>query len=144
METENKKVYFKENDWNQILPLYIKFFHYARICGAFPYKFNSETLELSAISSGFSYYLFLFNTLYISIQICKLGLLFFLNWWTDFEFEYIQGGYFIQLCWLMGLTMVYAIMFGYVFERIDFASTISACIRLERRLVTGKNLICST
>ena len=124
--------------WEQILSLYIKFFHYTATVGLFPYEFNAESLKLSPIESGLSYYLFIFNVIWAFIHNSKSALLFILNFSTNFEFEEYQAGYFFQLIYLTGFFLMWGMMYCYVWNRATFASTLTSCIRLEKEFVIGK------
>jgi hypothetical protein len=99
-----------------------------------PYKFNYEELELSPINSGLAPF-FLFNALTVSINIVKSGLLLAINWYTDFQFEEIKGGYFFQLLWFIGPITIVIYMYSYSSNPEDLARTVTGCIRLERQII---------
>ncbi len=67
----------------------------ARVLGFLPYNFNTETFELILVTSGFPYYMYIFN-------ICCLNVIS-----TNFVHEQIPGGYFMQLSFVMGYLFVY-------------------------------------
>ena len=129
-----------KNYWDRIVPLYSTFFYYARFFGLLPYTFNSQTLEIEPIKSGIGFYLFMFNTCYIYLNILKVGVLFGINLWTGFEFEEIKGGWFFQLAWLVTLGLVESLKFSYTYNGSSFASTLSHCIRLEKKILTGNTI----
>ena len=123
--------------WNNILPVYKKLFFYSQKLGLLPYQFDPETLTLSPITSGFSYYFFIFNTSYLYITGSKVLLLLVINWWLSFEFEEIPNGYLFQVLWLAGYFLALAMLYSYAWERKEFAATITASIRLEKEVITG-------
>ena len=129
----------KSLHYELICPIYEMIFHYTRILGIFPFQFNSTTLELIPVTSGFSYNLFRFNVCYLVVTQFKAIFLFLLNWWTNFEFEEIRGGYFMQLGFVTGYFLLYAMIFAYSgFNRDIFASTVSSCFQLEEHILHGK------
>jgi len=121
-----------------ICPIYESIFYYASLFGILPYKFNPDTLEVKSIEWGFSYYLYLFNIVYLVVSMSKVIFLFWLNWWTNFENEDIPGGYFMQLMNITGYTLVFAMMYGYSVKKDDFSSVVSSCIELETDILQGK------
>ena len=127
--------------WDQILSLYIKFFHYTASVGLFPYKFNADTLELNPIESGLSYYLFILNLIGGFIHTSKSAILFILNFSTNFEFEEFQAGYLFQLNYLIAFFLQWGMIYCYVWNRATFASTLTSCIRFEKEFVIGKQSI---
>ena len=123
----------------QIVPIYEKIFYYTRVCGILPFYFNAETSELTPVTSGFSYYLFNFNVGYLIVALFKIIFLLFYNWWTNFEHEDIPGGYFMQLGFFMGYTLLFAMLYVYtLFNKNIFMSTVASCIRLEDHILRGK------
>ena len=124
--------------WETILPVYQSFFHYSRKMGVFPYSFNSLTLEVSPISSGFPYYLYLFNTLFVLIHVGKANLLFLYNVANNFKMDVIKGAYFFQLIWITSLVVAEAMMYTIGWNRKELGALLSSSIRLERQILTGK------
>jgi hypothetical protein len=122
---------------NSILELYKTFFKYSRIQGLLPYEFDSTAMELTPITSGFFYYYFKFNTLYIILDVSKSALLFTSNWATNFQDEEIKGGYLLQLLWVIGPGSVLTMIYSFSHTRKEFAKTVTDCIRLESRIVAG-------
>jgi len=124
--------------WDSILPIYNDFFHYAGLFGIFPYNFDPKNLKLTAMNKGLSFYWYLLNVLYLSTNLSKSAVIFLLNWFTNFEFEDIQGGYFFQLLWLAGPSAVGSMTYGFSHSRKEFAAALTACIKLEKQIITGK------
>ena len=127
-------------NWEEVVTLYTKFFCYTSRLGLLPYQFNANTMEITSIESGLLFYLFIFNLIFFCIQTSKVCLLLILNYWTNFEFEEIRGGYIIQLTWLIGCLMVFAMMYCYLWDRKNFASTLTSYIRFEQDFTEGKKL----
>ena len=125
------------SNWEKILPIYVNFFYYARKMGILPYQFNTETLVVSPVNSGFSYYLFIFNVIYLCFSIIKAALLFIFNLRSNFEFEAIKGGYFFQLIWIGGGILVLAMIQSYSYDKIGFSLAVSTCIRMEKEMIIG-------
>jgi len=124
---------------NPILKLYKTFFEYSRTLGWLPYTFDSTALlELTPITSGFFYYLSQFNALYVFLVVTKSVLLFVSNWATHFQYDIIKGGYLLQILWIIGPGSVLPMIFSFWYKRKELAQTVSDCIRLENRIVTGK------
>jgi len=122
----------------KMCPIYVSVFRTAKIFGILPYDFDPDTLQLTPIHSGFPYYFFLFNLGYLVVTLSKNISLFLQNWWTNFEEEKIKGGYFMQLAFVSGYGLLYAMLHGYTFNRQRFASAVSSVIRLEARILRGK------
>ena len=121
-----------------ICPIYERIFYYAKIFGILPYHFNVDTFEFTPINSGFSYYVFLFNVIYVFVGNAKVLMLLLPNWWTKFELEEIPGGYFMQLGFMMGYCLLYAMIYSYCLNKNRFASAMSACILLEEHIMDSK------
>ena len=124
--------------WEDLLTFYTKFFDCTSKVGLFPYQFNANTLELVPIESGFSYYLFIFNCIFFFTQTSKVCILLLLNYWTNFEFQEMEDGYILQLNWIIGCLMVFAMTYCYSWDRKSFASALTSHIRFEKDFSQGK------
>jgi hypothetical protein len=120
-----------------LCPVYESFFNHARRIGILPYRFDVYTLEITPVNSGWPYFLFLFNLLYMLVGGVKAVLLFFQNWRTNFE-EDIPGGYFIQLTFIMGHILLIALICGHVFNRKSISSAVTSAIQIESKILQGK------
>jgi len=127
-----------KSNWAQILPLYEAFFHYAEQFGLFPYTLDTKLLELKPTKRGFKLYWYLVNVLYVFTNLTKSIMLFLWNWYTNFEQEDIKGGHFFQLLYCAGPTSIITYIFSQSRLELEYASTLSACIRLEKQIITGK------
>ena len=125
-------------NWELILPVYKTFFQYSRRLGLFPYYFDSVTLELNPVSSGFAYYFFLFNAFYFVTNFSKVIFLFLFKLNTTFVGQDIPGGNFFHQLWIAGLVLVLAMLYGFTSHRKEFGCLVSSCIRLERENVQSK------
>ena len=123
--------------WKEILTSYTNFFQYTRKLGVFPYNFNAETLEVTVLHSGFSYYFFIFNAIFFIIHTFKSGLLAVLHVSTNFESEEMQDGLIFNLLWLISQLQAWTMLISYVWDKQRFASILTSCIRFEKEFVTG-------
>ena len=111
-------------DHERVVKIYARIFHCTKIFGILPFEFNSNSLKLTPIYSGRSYYFFWFNLLYVFTTMSKVWYLLFLNWWTNFEQEEIPGGYFMQFCFVSGYSLLYSMLYSYCFHKDRFANAI--------------------
>jgi len=109
----------------------------SRRLGLFPYSFDPETLQLSPVRTGFSYYHFLVNMAYMVVTTLTRAGLFLENWRTNFEFEEIQGGYNIQFTYLTGQLLHFTMLCGIVLYMDKFAYAVSSAIRVEAKIMQG-------
>jgi hypothetical protein len=103
--------------------------------------FNSKTLEVipvPALSAPF--FFFLFNAIYTLLDVVKIGMLFFFNWWNKFEGEEIEGGYFLQILSLLVFVQHPIQALPYSVSREEFAGMLTNCIRLEQNIINGRYL----
>jgi hypothetical protein len=115
--------------------IYEEFFNICRTFGVLPYEFNE--LRLTKLSSGASYYFYLFNAGYSIIATFKIGMLFLLNWYNGFKFEELNGGYFLQVAWFLGHLIAFSASLSWCSNTETFASTITSWIQLERQIAKG-------
>jgi hypothetical protein len=87
---------------------------------------------MASIRSGFWYYLYIFNIIYVTVNLVKVLILFGLNWYFEFEFDEIQGGYFLQLTWIIGACLTFAIMYSWAQDTEAFSRTGSTQTRLKK------------
>ena len=127
--------------WEIILPVYQQFFYYARKVGLFPFIFDPDTLELSPIDSGFSFYLFLFNTFVLWVHLCKILFLLLVNLSANFENETLKGGYIFQLLYVAGIVFVFDMMYVFNQHREEVGLVVSSCLQLERQTMKGKCIL---
>jgi hypothetical protein len=120
--------------------IYADFFQTCKTFGILPVQFNVQALELVPISSGIYYKFFVCNMMYLLVNCFKAMLLLGINCYTNFEFEDIPGGYFLQVTWILGIALAFSMLYSWTRNPEAFCSAISSWLILEKRAFTGKHL----
>jgi hypothetical protein len=120
------------------IQIYAQFFHRFKLLGLLPYDFNPETLELIPTSSTFWELVFIFNTVSFLINTGSAWILFGVNWYMNFEFEELQGGYFLQLDWIFGQFLILSMLYSWTMNKAKFAAVMSTWLKLEHSIEEGK------